>query len=196
MRYVLCEGQQQADTLGYSPLPMNLVLAGSDQIKRIPGSGGKGVDTARCNNPTFKAGDSPSKNQLAIIAPQPAACDKKGTSQCSTGTAGATQNHPRDRHRHRRCRQQDGHLGPERRHHGHRRHIRHHGNPTSTTRTAMWSRDPRTGEAATSSPFTLPDQGMGSSQWLMVVSALLLVAVVVVPPLVSRRLRTGAGDAS
>jgi len=88
-RYMLCEGQQQADTLGYSPLPMNLVLAGSDQIKRIPGAGNTGIDTNRCNNPTFKAGDSPTRNQLALTAPQPAACDKAGTTQCSTGTGGA-----------------------------------------------------------------------------------------------------------
>jgi len=94
MRYVLCEGQQQADTLGYSPLPMNLVLAGSDQIKRIPGSGGAGIDTSKCNNPTFKAGDSPSNNLLATSAPQPQACDKQGTTQCTTGTGGATASTP------------------------------------------------------------------------------------------------------
>jgi len=90
-RYMLCEGQQQADTLGYSPLPMNLVLAGSDQIKRIPGAGNTGIDTNRCNNPTFKAGDSPTRNQLALTAPQPAACDKAGTTQCASGTGGAKQ---------------------------------------------------------------------------------------------------------
>jgi len=194
MRYVLCEGQQQADTLGYSPLPMNLVLAGSDQIKRIPGSGGKGVDTAKCNNPTFKAGDSPSKNQLALIAPQPASCDKKGTSQCKTGTAGAKQD---------TAVTGTGTGG-----------TANTGTTTGTTGTTGTTSGTTgttgttgtdengnpvtgstTGDGATSSPFTLPDQGMGSSQWLMVASALLLVAAVVVPPLVSRRLRTGSGDA-
>lgn len=90
-RYVLCEGQRQADTLGYSPLPMNLVLAGSDQIKLIPGAGNTGIDINSCNNPTFKAGDSVTQNQLALTAPQPAACDKAGTTQCSTGTGGAKQ---------------------------------------------------------------------------------------------------------
>jgi phosphate transport system substrate-binding protein len=88
-RYFLCEGQQQAESLGYSPLPMNLVLAGADQIKRIPGAGGAGVDINKCNNPTFKAGQSPSSNQLAKTAPMPAACDKRGPTQCTTGTAGA-----------------------------------------------------------------------------------------------------------
>jgi len=88
-QYMLCEGQQQAGALGYSPLPMNLVLAGFEQIKRIPGAGGVNVDVSKCNNPTFKAGDSPSNNQLAASAPQPAACDKVGPNQCTTGTAGA-----------------------------------------------------------------------------------------------------------
>jgi PBP superfamily domain len=36
--YFLCEGQQQADILGYSPLPINLVQVGVDQINQIPGS--------------------------------------------------------------------------------------------------------------------------------------------------------------
>lgn len=195
MRYVLCEGQQQADTLGYSPLPMNLVLAGSDQIKRIPGSGGKGVDTAKCNNPTFKSGDSPSKNQLAIIAPQPAACDKTGTSQCSTGTAGATQTTPvtgtGTGGTSSGAPGTTGTTGTT------------SGTTSGTTGTPQYDENGNvvtgstgSGEVATSTPFTLPDQGMGSSQWLMVASALLLVAAVVVPPLLSRRLRTGAGDAS
>ncbi|RXZ66936.1 phosphate ABC transporter substrate-binding protein PstS, partial [Agromyces albus] len=92
--YMLCEGQQQAADLGYSPLPMNLVLAGFEQIKRIPGAGGASVDPNACNNPTFKPGDSPSNNQLALTAPQPADCDKRGPNQCTTGTAGAPQETP------------------------------------------------------------------------------------------------------
>ncbi|TFC91289.1 phosphate ABC transporter substrate-binding protein PstS, partial [Cryobacterium sp. TMT3-29-2] len=92
--YMLCEGQQQAEALGYSPLPMNLVLAGFDQIKRVPGADVSGVDINKCNNPTFKPGDSPSSNQLAVTAAQPAECDKVGTSQCTTGTAGAPADTP------------------------------------------------------------------------------------------------------
>ncbi|WP_233198445.1 phosphate ABC transporter substrate-binding protein PstS [Cryobacterium sp. Y50] len=86
--YLLCEGQQQAEALGYSPLPMNLVLAGFAQIGRIPGSA-PAPDPAACNNPTFKPGDSPSSNQLALTAPQPAECDKVGANQCTTGTGGS-----------------------------------------------------------------------------------------------------------
>lgn len=188
MRYVLCEGQQQADTLGYSPLPMNLVMAGSDQIKRIPGAGNKGIDTASCNNPTFKAGDSPSKNQLALTAPYPAACDKKGTSQCSTGTAGATQETPVTG---------TGTGGSAT---GSSTTGTTTGASTTTGTTGTTSTDAngnavsQAGGTAASSPFTLPDQGMGGTQWLMVAAALLLVAAVVVPPLISVRMK-GGGDA-
>ena len=38
INYFLCAGQKKADILGYSPLPKNLVLAGFDQVKRIPGA--------------------------------------------------------------------------------------------------------------------------------------------------------------
>lgn len=78
--YMLCEGQQQAKALGYSPLPINLVKAGFQQIARIPGSGSPAFNESTCNNPAFKIVNS---------APQPAACDKQGPNQCTTGTAGA-----------------------------------------------------------------------------------------------------------
>lgn len=92
--YMLCEGQQQAAALGYSPLPMNLVLAGFAQIKRVPGAVTTGIDINKCNNPTFKKGDSPSRNQLALTAAQPASCDKVGANQCTTGTAGSVAETP------------------------------------------------------------------------------------------------------
>lgn len=78
--YVLCTGQQQAEQLGYSPLPMNLVIAASEQIKRIPGANANGIDLNACNNPTFQPGDSPANNRLAQNAPQPPACDRVGQS--------------------------------------------------------------------------------------------------------------------
>ncbi|MCX6503508.1 MAG: substrate-binding domain-containing protein, partial [Microbacterium sp.] len=86
-RYFLCEGQQQADVLGYSPLPINLVQAGLDQVRRIPGGDPTAVDITKCNNPTFASDGS---NKLATTAPQPQACDKKGPTQCATGTGGAS----------------------------------------------------------------------------------------------------------
>jgi phosphate ABC transporter phosphate-binding protein len=86
--YFLCQGQQQADALGYSPLPLNLVKAGFDQIKRIPGAIPENINLAKCNNPTFSADGS---NTLAKTAPQPAACDAKGPTQCGTvAEAGGT----------------------------------------------------------------------------------------------------------
>ncbi|MEU9858842.1 phosphate ABC transporter substrate-binding protein PstS [Streptomyces sp. NPDC047974] len=85
-RYFLCEGQQQAEELGYSPLPKNLVQAGFDQVRRIPGAPTGAVDLATCRNPTFSADGS---NTLAKNAPRPKACDKQGAQQCADGTGGA-----------------------------------------------------------------------------------------------------------
>ena len=85
--YFLCQGQQQADPLGYSPLPINLVSAGFTQIKKIPGVEVQSINIKGCNNPTMSADGS---NQLAKIAPYPPECDRKGASaQCATGTGGA-----------------------------------------------------------------------------------------------------------
>jgi phosphate ABC transporter phosphate-binding protein len=87
--YFLCEGQQQADTLGYSPLPINLVQAGVDQINQIPGSTRKldRNNLTRCNNPTVSLDGG---NLVAKNAPQPSPCDLMGApTQCATGTGGA-----------------------------------------------------------------------------------------------------------
>ncbi|MCW2540154.1 MAG: phosphate transporter substrate-binding protein PstS [Frankiales bacterium] len=84
--YFLCEGQQQAPNLGYSPLPINLVQAGLAQVRKIPGVDVQSVDIAKCNNPTFSKDGT---NTLAKNAPQPSPCDKIGVTQCSNGTGGA-----------------------------------------------------------------------------------------------------------
>ncbi|MFJ6834510.1 phosphate ABC transporter substrate-binding protein PstS [Streptomyces sp. NPDC091209] len=84
--YFMCQGQQQAPSLGYSPLPINLVKAGFDQIRRIPGVQAQSVNLKGCNNPTFS---SDGHNKLADTAPYPAACDKKGAPACTTGSGGA-----------------------------------------------------------------------------------------------------------
>ena len=95
MFYSLCEGQSKAGPFGYSPLPLNLVQAGFDQLKKLsdadPGVDFKNRDVTQCNNPTFVKGDL-SKNKLAEIAPQPQACDKVGAGPCgeATGTAPTT----------------------------------------------------------------------------------------------------------
>ncbi|WP_164861646.1 phosphate ABC transporter substrate-binding protein PstS, partial [Microbacterium sp. CPCC 204701] len=83
--YFLCEGQQQADRLGYSPLPINLVQAGQEQIAKVPGGDPAIKGIADCNNPTFSPDGS---NRLANEAPFPAECDKAGPTQCLDGTGG------------------------------------------------------------------------------------------------------------
>ncbi|MGH3864543.1 MAG: substrate-binding domain-containing protein [Pseudonocardiaceae bacterium] len=88
--YVLREGQRQADTLGYAPLPINLVQAGIDQVNQIPGSTHKPNrnDLNQCHNPTVT---SDGGNLVAENAPQPAPCDLKGAPMpCATGTGRAT----------------------------------------------------------------------------------------------------------
>lgn len=89
--YYLCEGQQQAEALGYSPLPVNLASAGLSQALKIPGGNPRNKDISTCNNPTFSPDGT---NKLANEAPQPQACDKKGPDQCLTGTGGATEGTP------------------------------------------------------------------------------------------------------
>jgi phosphate transport system substrate-binding protein len=86
--FSLCEGQRTMGALGYSPLPMNLVLAAMNQVLRVPGvdsetratiqstqHGVKSGTSNPCNNPTFKPGDSPAHNVLIDTAPFPAGCD-------------------------------------------------------------------------------------------------------------------------
>jgi len=82
----LCEGQQAAGVLGYSPLPKNLVEAGLQQVRLIPGVDTQRISLEKCNNPTFSADGT---NTLAKEAPQPPACDEQGPLQCTTGTGGA-----------------------------------------------------------------------------------------------------------
>jgi phosphate transport system substrate-binding protein len=92
MFYSLCTGQSKAGAYGYSPLPLNLVQAGFDQIAKLK-TADSAVDlTSRsvtdCNNPTFVKGDL-TKNHLAEIAPAPPACDKDGAGPCGGATGSA-----------------------------------------------------------------------------------------------------------
>ena len=88
-QYALCEGQRTMGPLGYSPLPMNLVLAAMTEVRKIPGvdaatlakldavaagATAAGADNP-CNNPTFKPGDDPARNVLVATAKFPAGCD-------------------------------------------------------------------------------------------------------------------------
>jgi phosphate transport system substrate-binding protein len=84
--YAMCQGQQEAPSLGYSPMPINLVQASFDQIRKIPGVVVQNITIQDCNNPTFSPDGT---NLLAANAPFPPDCDKKGPIQCTTGTGGA-----------------------------------------------------------------------------------------------------------
>ena len=191
--YMICEGQQSAKDLGYSPLPMNLVQAGSDVIAKIPGSAGA-VDFNKCNNPTFKPGDSPSNNQLAQSAPNPPDCDKQGPNQCLGGTGGAQEETPQTG---------SGGVpggsagGPA------AQGAAGGGDAAAAAAAAAAGGEPvydangnlvsgvaaGGGASAVSSPFTLADGGWGTPQFIMLAAGVLVVAAIHVPPLVSRRSR-------
>ncbi|WP_405014528.1 substrate-binding domain-containing protein [Kitasatospora sp. NBC_01539] len=75
--HVLCAGQGEADELGYSPIPRNLVRGGMLQVRHIPGNASPvDPDSLRnCANPTFNAA-----GELTVLknAPQPSPCDRQG----------------------------------------------------------------------------------------------------------------------
>ncbi len=79
INYFLCTGQQKAGILGYSPLPKNLVLAGFQQVKRIPGHVAS-PPIAQCHNPAL---------DILHSAPMPNKCMKLGSS-CTVSTVGPT----------------------------------------------------------------------------------------------------------
>jgi ABC-type phosphate transport system substrate-binding protein len=81
--FLLCIGQSQVDVLGYSALPINLVLAAFKQLRKIPGSAVPATDLSaisKCFNPTFSTNGT---NTLAVKDPKPPACDHQGPVQCS-----------------------------------------------------------------------------------------------------------------
>lgn len=194
--YMLCEGQQQAEDLGYSPLPMNLVRAGFDQIARIPGAGAANRDLNKCNNPTFKPGDDESSNQLALTAKQPADCDKRGPNQCTTGTAGAPGETPVTGSGTGGA--AAGATGGT----GGAGGAAAGGDAAAAgaagdSAAAVYDSegnlisggDGAVAGVAASSPFTLDDEGWGWQQTVMLAAVVLLIAVVAVPPVLSPRIR-------
>ncbi|GAA2659699.1 MULTISPECIES: substrate-binding domain-containing protein [Actinosynnema] len=86
-RYFLCTGQVAMPDLGYSPLPLNLVRAGFEQVRKVPGADQSTLKPEDCGNPTFDPSD-PDNNKLAKTAPMPEACDKVGQGPCGTGNGG------------------------------------------------------------------------------------------------------------
>ena len=101
--YFMCGGQAEMANLGYSPLPINLVKRGLDQVDQIPNAAPtpNRATLSSCANPTFLNG----VNTLLKNAVYPSACDKVGsalygcgspatttTSTTSTGAASSTGN--------------------------------------------------------------------------------------------------------
>lgn len=194
--YMLCEGQQQAAALGYSPLPLNLVKAGFSQIARIPGSIATNGDLSKCNNPTFDPAN-PASNKLATTAAQPAACDQKGPNQCTTGTAGAGAVSTKVTGTGTGGNASGG------------TQVAGTGTGTGTGATvetagavaaageattydangALVSGGSASGSSAVSTPFTLASSEFGGSQMMMLAAGLLLVLAILIPPLLSKRLK-------
>lgn len=83
--YAMCQAQQQSASLGYSPIPINLVTASFEQIKKIPGVEVQSINVQQCDNPTFSPDG---RNLLADSAPMPQDCDRQGSTQCASGTGG------------------------------------------------------------------------------------------------------------
>ncbi|WP_412539227.1 phosphate ABC transporter substrate-binding protein PstS [Longispora sp. K20-0274] len=167
--YLLCEGQQKADVLGYSPLPINLVRSGLEQVAKIPGAVQEDIKIENCRNPTFSA-DSP--NKLAETAAQPPACDHFGKTQCETGTGGLRKVTTKKK-------------------------VTASGGPVAagTASGGPNAEDVRdaSGESdVEASPVSLEaDGGWRLRHTIMLLAAVLLCAVIVGPPLVSRRMRRG-----
>jgi phosphate transport system substrate-binding protein len=189
-KYMLCEGQQQAADLGYSPLPMNLVIAGFAQVARIPGTAVPAFDPSSCNNPTFKPGEDPNNNLLAQTAAQPAACDKKGPDQCTTGTGGAAgvetavsgSGNGGSASGGSGTGSDGGTSGSSSAAVG---AVDEYGNPVSGSTSG--------GGVVSASPFTLAQDSWGAPQNIMLAAGLFVVLAAIVPPFVAPQIQRVVG---
>ncbi len=91
MIYMACDGQQQADVLGYSPLPPNLVEAVFAAVRRVPGAP-EPPPLSQCNNPTVGAGGVYGEGPDITGAPS----TSQGTSAGSTSEAGGNRSKAKD----------------------------------------------------------------------------------------------------
>ncbi len=145
--YMLCEGQQSAADLGYSPLPMNLVQAGFDQIAKIPAPWAPRISenatTPRSSRVTRRrTTSSPSPRRTrrlrqAGTEPVPGRYRRRAGGDTQTGSGGVPAAAPEAPPARRRT----GRPGATRQPLP-RRPRRRAGTP-STTRTATSSREPR-----------------------------------------------------
>ncbi|MEV4626544.1 phosphate ABC transporter substrate-binding protein PstS [Micromonospora sp. NPDC049523] len=194
--YFLCTGQQSADSLGYSPLPKNLVEAGLLQVERIPGAVHEDIKIENCKNPTFSPDGT---NLLVRNAKDPEPCDQRGPTQCVTGTGGARQNTATSGNSQNSTGGGNTGTGAT-----NQNNTPGTAQPTTGAPAAV---DPDTGEVigggdgggeqfVAGVPVSLDGEGGWQLRHtMMVLAALLLIALVVGPPLIFRRAgSTSAGD--
>ena len=87
--YFLCAGQQKAEQLGYAPLPKNLVEFGFDAVARIPGAvAAPAIDS--CANPTITGGFLVSRAAPATTAAPAAGGTTSGSGGTTSGSGGTT----------------------------------------------------------------------------------------------------------
>jgi ABC-type phosphate transport system substrate-binding protein len=75
--YILCQAQQSAQALGYSPLPKPMVVGGFTQYNFIPGHlpPPEGNNYSNCDNPAYHDG----VDTILASAPYPDKCQKVGS---------------------------------------------------------------------------------------------------------------------
>ncbi len=91
IKYVVCDGQKQAGTLGYSPLPMNLVQAAYEQIAKIPGAQVGAFDATTCSNKGAAAEGEANPNPVGTSpdAADPAAPGAATSAEAAAAAAAA-----------------------------------------------------------------------------------------------------------
>ena len=183
--YILCQAQQNAQQLGYSPLPKPMVVGGFTQYNHIPGHlpQPQGNNYNNCNNPAYHNG----VDTILTSAPQPNKCQKVGSPlNCSPNAPG------------------NGSTGS-----GNGQgngHGNGNGNGSGANPTSSASVNPNTGQAAGNGPGSANPNvvaqpvsltGRPAEQWLFaVLTTFELIAVVVVPVVLGswlQRRKRGAG---
>jgi ABC-type phosphate transport system substrate-binding protein len=183
--YILCQAQQSAQALGYSPLPKPMVVGGFTQYNDIPGHlpPPEGSNYNNCNNPAYHDG----VDTILTDAPYPNKCQKVtaplNCNPSAPGNGGTTGNN-----------------------HGHGKGNSPGSGNTSPGGSTGNNTNPNTGQPNGATGSTNPNvyaqpvalAGQPAEQWLFgVLTALELIAVVVVPVALGtwlqRRRRGGGG---
>ncbi|WP_394939286.1 substrate-binding domain-containing protein [Psychromicrobium sp. YIM B11713] len=213
--YSLCEGQRTMGSLGYSPLPMNLVLAAMEQVRKIPGidaettakisateQSAKTSSGNPCNNPTFKPGDKPNINQLVRTAPFPDGCDARcqapwtGASAAANGGPGSGPGATKQDNTPAGPKNNNGPAGTN----GPTAGSKTSKAPTAAGAPAAGNCDPDTGECSgggttdsgsgepvAAVPLVLAgENGWGSPQTMLIVAGIILLGLLLAPPLTAR----------